>query len=512
MRCDSRADHCALRRLALACAWSLALGSVAWAAEDAAQRLVEAARAGNLPEVRRLLASGVPADPEPRREPALLAAAGGGHLAVARALLDAGASPDRGNLYGTKPLHAAAGRGDLAFARLLLERGAKPDSGTTSGTTPLRSATETNQEAMVALLLERGASAARYTGSPKGDSLIHAAEKGYTGIARRLLAAGRKPDEESVHAAARAGHPAVLALLLAAGFDPNLARGDGTTPLMSAARGGDLETVEILLKAGADPRAQNRKGETAILIAAERKREKIVEYLEKQTGSGGQEARDRLYAKEQEERRKAAGLRRPEPEQKLEFQELTYLKPEGFDRYGAATEFPTVFETMVKPGIDGDGDYRNPAVVRNEIRIDLETFADVSYERTSEHGPFPLEGDAQPIEVEWRGRKLDGVRAEKQQLDDSLITYSLDLPIGKKTYRVTLRGPSTRLGEVESAWQQTVAGLEAKPDGAEANGAQSSAAPPTENEKPASGRGIPIWPYAAVVLLILLVLSVWLRK
>jgi ankyrin repeat protein len=60
---------------------------------------------------------------------------------LARLLLDAGASPDRGEEGGSTALHSAAQAGDEALVRLLLERGGDPARAAADGTRPVDLAT-----------------------------------------------------------------------------------------------------------------------------------------------------------------------------------------------------------------------------------------------------------------------------------------------------------------------------------------------------------------------------------
>ena len=93
----------------------------------AAPPLVEAARAGDLAAVERLLAAGADPDQHDRhRNTALIFAARDGHLAMARALVAAGASVNWVDGEKVTPLILAAHKNHPGVARLLLESGADP--------------------------------------------------------------------------------------------------------------------------------------------------------------------------------------------------------------------------------------------------------------------------------------------------------------------------------------------------------------------------------------------------
>ncbi|MGW5970148.1 ankyrin repeat domain-containing protein [Streptomyces sp. NPDC055186] len=119
-----------------------------------------------------------------------------------RALLRAGADPERGDGDGTTPLYLASVQGEAEVARLLLEAGARPDtesSGVGSDGTPLC-------------------------------------------------------------AAACWGHTETVRELLAHGADPNLRedRGTGWSPLDWADNGPHPETAALLVTAGAGPTRNTR--------------------------------------------------------------------------------------------------------------------------------------------------------------------------------------------------------------------------------------------------------------
>ena len=86
----------------------------------------------------------------------LHSAAGNGHEAVARLLLEAGADPNTKGIYGGTPLHDAA-YGHASVARLLLEAGADLNAKDNEGETPLVAAFRNGKDSVAGLLLEAGA-------------------------------------------------------------------------------------------------------------------------------------------------------------------------------------------------------------------------------------------------------------------------------------------------------------------------------------------------------------------
>jgi len=68
--------------------------------------------------------------------------------------------------------------------------------------------------------------------------------------------------------------------LLARGANPNIAKKDGTTPLMIAAKEGAIGPIlDTLLKGGADINARNKAGLTALSVARKYGRTEMAEYL-----------------------------------------------------------------------------------------------------------------------------------------------------------------------------------------------------------------------------------------
>ncbi|MEU9112274.1 ankyrin repeat domain-containing protein [Streptomyces sp. NPDC048483] len=132
----------------------------------------------------------------------LFAAIPEGDTTCVKALLRAGADPERADSEGTTPLYEASVNGEAAIARLLLAAGAAPDT-ESSGL------------------------------GAEGTPLCAAACWGHTEAVRELLAHGADPNLREDHGtgwsplrwANQGPHPETVALLLAAGAIPH----DGTT-------------------------------------------------------------------------------------------------------------------------------------------------------------------------------------------------------------------------------------------------------------------------------------------
>jgi ankyrin repeat protein len=179
-----------------------------------------------------------------------------GMLAVARLLLDAGADPAaRKNRHrgDWTPLRCAvAGAANPAIARLLLERGATPDDHDLY----LASFGDDSHESL-RLLLDHARDVSEST------ALAAPISTGYTEGVRLLLRAGADPNRllprdatdppwPPVYAAVQSGCPAELVgLLLDAGGDPDAPYLDGHSPYRIAVRQGRTDIADLLARYGA---------------------------------------------------------------------------------------------------------------------------------------------------------------------------------------------------------------------------------------------------------------------
>ncbi|QFR02192.1 ankyrin repeat domain-containing protein [Streptomyces phaeolivaceus] len=124
----------------------------------------------------------------------LFSAIPAGDTAAVKAVLRAGADPERTDSEGTTPLYAASVNGEAEIARLLLAAGASPDT-ESSGI------------------------------GAEGTPLCAAACWGHTATVRELLAHGADPNVKEDHGtgwspldwAENGPHPATVALLIAGG-------------------------------------------------------------------------------------------------------------------------------------------------------------------------------------------------------------------------------------------------------------------------------------------------------
>ena len=114
-----------------------------------------ALRDGDIAKVKALLEAG--ADPDKADDNGYIPlpwAARWGNIEVVKALLEGGADPDKADIGGNTPLYRAAWRGNIAVVKVLLEKGADPDKADRDGVTPVRVAMENNNNEVVRLLID----------------------------------------------------------------------------------------------------------------------------------------------------------------------------------------------------------------------------------------------------------------------------------------------------------------------------------------------------------------------
>jgi len=196
-------------------------------------RMIEAAGDGRLTEVQQLLKKGAEVhavDDEGRT--ALIAAAYGGHLDVARALVAAGA--DVNVQDATKQSAYLIATSEIGEAKGL---------------------------ELLELTLVNGADVSTLD-SYQGTGLIRAADRGFADIVARLLQTPIDKDhvnrlgwtallEAIILGNGDAKHVEVVRRLVAAGVDVNRADGSGVTPLAHARDKGYQDMVDLLAAAGA---------------------------------------------------------------------------------------------------------------------------------------------------------------------------------------------------------------------------------------------------------------------
>jgi len=208
--------------------------------------LIEAARSGDLPAMKRILTE----DPEALRsqeagETPLMAALYRGHKEAVALLLDWGVPLD---------LFASAATGRVDALEKELGRSRDGVSGYSyDGWTPLHLAAFFGRHTAAERLLDAGA-------DPKA-------------VSRNSM------KNTPLHAALAGGHTDVALLLIGRGADVNLADAGRHTPLHIAAENGLIDAVKALIAAGADAHAVDAEDKTPLSRAAAKNRADVVDLL-----------------------------------------------------------------------------------------------------------------------------------------------------------------------------------------------------------------------------------------
>jgi ankyrin repeat protein len=189
-------------------------------------------------------------------------AAAKGDAVEIEALIKDGEKPDIQDSKSRTPLHVAVYLKQHAAARALLKAGADPNRLEIDRYDIVTIAAVANDLEMLKIALEGGASARNVTSRYDGTALIAAAHLGHVDAVKMLIAA-RAPlnhvnklgwtalMEAVVLGNGGANHTATVRALVEAGADVNIADRQGQTPLQHARRRGYTEMARILESAGA---------------------------------------------------------------------------------------------------------------------------------------------------------------------------------------------------------------------------------------------------------------------
>ncbi|GMR23345.1 MAG: hypothetical protein BMS9Abin37_1765 [Acidobacteriota bacterium] len=286
---------------------------LATATQDSAEHLfLSAARAGDVAEIRALLAAGADVDDaDPDGRTALMLAAGGNDEALVELLLEAGADAGKRDAEGVSALTIAKAYGFPDIVARLRSAGARE-----SREELLDEAVRAGDLDAVARLLDEGVDANALDTNDYQTPLMTALELRELEIFLRLVQAGADPTREgtgiktsgenAISVAARQGSPwalrallesrarqadldgalmlgcanaAVVRVALEAGANVNAPGRRDETPLICAASAGSAEAVSALLDAGANVEATSEDGRTASDVAKLKGFDEIVALL-----------------------------------------------------------------------------------------------------------------------------------------------------------------------------------------------------------------------------------------
>ena len=184
----------------------------------------------------------------------LMFAARHGDLAMARLLLDHGATIDDADAEGSTPLLVATVRGHVPFALLLLERGAAPDGAPElAGYTPLHWAVNRSEALTSHDYPDASGEWAALAGIPDRRQQL--------ALIEALLNHGADVNARMTNLMPRYGFSLYFLIL-----PPNTMA--GSTPFLLAATAGDAETMQLLVDRGADPLLAAAGGMTPLMMAA----------------------------------------------------------------------------------------------------------------------------------------------------------------------------------------------------------------------------------------------------
>lgn len=237
------------------------------AAADRDLRLIDAAKRGDEPAVRALLAAGIDVNARAGdRSTALHWAASANSQAIADLLIQKGAAVNAATDLGITPLWIASTNSSTGIIASLLAAHADPNIAPATDGTPLMIAARRGNAEAVKNLLAHGANANAVEAAHAQTALMWAAAERHPDAVRLLLDAGADVRARSTSSTRR--------VIMCCQFFEGDADGidevveGGFTALLFAAQEGDTESARLLLAAGADVNDVAPVGTSAVVVAA----------------------------------------------------------------------------------------------------------------------------------------------------------------------------------------------------------------------------------------------------
>ena len=246
----------------------------------------EAAGAGRLDVIERLLRKYAKPNLEKDGKPALIYAIQGEHESILHLLLDAGARISVGDhrQSGIIPLHQAIKSSNNNIAQILLNHDADIETRDHLGRTALFETLDHQRLDGACLLLAQGISISSCD-FQRNTVLHEAAQRGAAEHASLFIDQGIGLDEVNekgvtpLHLATQNGHHRIVNMLLKKGAKVESLDKFGWTPLMYAALAGSAQLCQILLSYGANVAIASNDHKTSFMLATQKGHDQIVRLL-----------------------------------------------------------------------------------------------------------------------------------------------------------------------------------------------------------------------------------------
>jgi ankyrin repeat protein len=300
--------------------WMAALlAATSFGATNGDTRLADAAMNRDAQAVRSLVKLHADVNaPQPDGTTAMHWAARWDDVAMADALLGAGANVKVANRFGATPLSLACSNGGAAMIEKLLKAGEDPNAVVSeAGDTALMLAARTGKPDALKVLLEHGADANK-TNAEGQTALMWAVAEKNTAAAKILI--DHKADVNAqTH---KLPPPSMFQTIFSAPFPAG-----GMTALLYAARQNDLESARVLVAAGVNVKENAADGSSPLLVAVINEHYALGKYLLEQgadPNATDEKGRGPLYAAI--DMRNLEWSTRPAPPEKDTLSDLDLIK------------------------------------------------------------------------------------------------------------------------------------------------------------------------------------------